>query len=167
MIYNRLLSKYFFSPGKQRLFFYFKWRKAPATQYSRTPVGLGFYLITWAGVCSHIYCPLSPLLLGTGCQFPRCCLRPSNTQIQSSCWITSGVEQRWQIMHFLFKLTLTSSCFPCMLHSGCWHVLLCFFSWCKRWLRYQPVYAQREDSDLRNSFQFTWLLASPPFLTGY
>lgn len=59
MIYNRLLSKYFPSPGKQRLFFLFKWRKVPATQYPSTPFGLGFYLITWAGFCSHIYCPLS------------------------------------------------------------------------------------------------------------
>lgn len=118
MIYNRLLSKYFPSPGKQRLFFFFKWRKVPATQYPRTPVGLGFYLITWAGFCSHIYRPLSLPLAGTGCQFPRCCLRLSNAQVQSPCWITSGVEQKWQIIHFLLKLTLSSSCFPQMLYTG-------------------------------------------------
>lgn len=58
MIYNRLLSKYFPSPVKQRLFFFFKWRKLPATQYPRTPVGSGVFLITWAGFCSHIYLPL-------------------------------------------------------------------------------------------------------------
>lgn len=41
------------------------------------------------------------------------------TQIQSPSWITSGVEQRWQIIHLLLKLTLASFCFPCMLYSQC------------------------------------------------
>lgn len=117
MIYNRLLSKYFPSPGKQRLFFFFKWRKVPATQYPSTPVGLGFYLITWAGFCSHIYCPLSPTLAGTSCQFPSCCLGLSNAQIQSPCWMIPGVEQKRQTIHFLLKLT-HSSCFLPMLCSG-------------------------------------------------
>lgn len=116
MIYNRLLSRYFPSPGKKRLFFFFKWRRVPATQYPWTPVGLGFYLITWAGFCSRIY---RPLWLELAANFQgACCFRLSNAQIQSPCWITSGVEQKWQIIHFLLKLTLSSSCFPHMLYSG-------------------------------------------------
>lgn len=158
MIYNRLLSRYFPSPGKKRLFFFFKWRRVPATQYPWTPVGLGFYLITWAGFCSCIY---RPLWLELAANFQgACCFRLSNAQIQSPCWITSGVEQKWQIIHFLLKLTLSSSCFPHMLYSGrvCMFCSV-FFSCCKH-MSYQLLCGQREDGDLRNSFQFTWLLTS-------
>lgn len=119
------LLKSFPSPGKLRLFFFLKWRKVPATPHPRTPTGLGVYLIIWAGFCSP-HLPSS--LAGTGCQFPRCCLRLSNAQIQSPCRITSGVEQKSQIIHFVLKLTLSSSCFPRMLYSGRAYMFCSIFS---------------------------------------
>lgn len=91
-------SKYFSSPGKQRLFFFLKWRKVPSTQTPRTPHWLGVLLDNLGWV---LFSHLPPSRAAAGCQFPD--------PISFLNYIWSGTKMAG---NSLLKLTLSSSCFP-------------------------------------------------------